>query len=190
MAKKSTSGSVEKAEAEEYKTPSHQWTVDFLNNEFDKESDRAAVILVASLIDECLAGLLKSYLVPIAQSQDSLFDSATAPLSTFSAKIDFSHRLGLVSAKLCRDIHLIRRIRNSFAHDIYGCTFQNGPVRARVDELYKSATALNQQDNSESRQKFLYISSGILWHLNSLNQKGGSLDSPKGEWIYDTPKQR
>jgi hypothetical protein len=177
------------SEDSEYKTPSHQWSVDFLNDEFEKESDRAAVILVASLIDDCLTGLLKSYLVPIAQSQDSMFDSATAPMSTFSAKIDISHRIGLISAKLCRDLHLIRKIRNSFAHDIYGCSFDNGSVRARVDEVYNSICALEKEKESETRDKFLYLSSGILWHLNSLTQEIRSLHNPDEEWLYESTSE-
>lgn len=176
------------AEDDDNKTPAHQWSVDFLHDEFDKESDRAAVILVASLIDECLTALLKSHLVPIAQSQDALFDSATAPLSTFSAKIDITHRLGIISAKLCRDIHLIRKIRNSFAHDIYGCSFSNGSVRSRVDEIYKSMTRLDAEDESETRQKFLYTSSGVLWLLNTRTKDMKPITNPSEEWLYQVRK--
>lgn len=168
-----------------YETPAHQWSVDFLRDEFDKESDRAAVILVASLIDECLTALLKGHLVPIAQSQDALFDSATAPLATFSAKIDMAHRVGLLSAKLCRDIHLVRKIRNSFAHDIYGCSFSNGSVRARVDEIYKSMEGLDAEAEGQTRSKFLYTSCGVLWHLNNLIKETKSIGGGDEEWLYE-----
>lgn len=144
---------------------------------------------MASLIDECLTALLKGYLVPIAQSQDSMFDSATAPLSTFSAKIDISHRIGLISAKFCRDLHLIRKIRNSFAHDIYGCSFENGSVRSRVDEVYNSICALKREKESETRVRFLYLSSGILWYLNSLTQEINSLNNPEEEWLYKSSSE-
>ena len=187
MSSAQTPNTSQEEKNENHRSPPHQWTVDFLYKEFDKESDRAAVILVASLIDECLAALLKMYLVPIAQSKDSLFDSATAPLSTFSAKIDLSHRVGLLSANLCRDIHLIRKIRNSFAHDIYGCTFQNGSVRSRVDELFKSVVVLKQYGGLATRDKFLRIGGGILLYLNASTKDIDTLEHPAKEWLYETP---
>ena len=166
------------------RTPAHQWTVKFLYDEFEDESDRAAVILVASLMDEALLSLLNTYFVPIAQSQDPLFDNATAPLSTFSAKIDTAHRVGLLSVNLCRDIHLVRKIRNSFAHDIHGCSFSNGSVRSRIDELYKSVVGLDQEDDADPRRKFLYIACGILWSLNNKINQLEKLNPPELEYLY------
>ena len=128
-----------KKEKEKYDKTDHQWTVDILDNEFRKESDRAVVILVASLLDEALTSSLKSYLTPIASSSDEIFDGSNAPLGTFSSKINMIHRLGLISSRFCRDLHLVRKIRNSFAHNIFGCTFENGSVKSRIDELIKSA---------------------------------------------------
>lgn len=128
-----------KKEKEKYDKTDHQWTVDILDNEFRKESDRAVVILVASLLDEALTSSLKSYLTPIASSSDEIFDGSNAPLGTFSSKINMIHRLGLISSRFCRDLHLVRKIRNSFAHNIFGCTFENGSVKSRIDELIKSS---------------------------------------------------
>ena len=176
-------GNTSKSE-EDYVTPAHQWTVDFLYKEFRNESDRASVILVASLMDEALTSLLKNYFVTVPHSSDPLFDSSTAPLSTFSSKIDIAHRTGLLSNKLSRDIHLIRKIRNSFAHDIYGCSFDNGSVKSRVDELYKSAVELTDRATSSPREKFLYISAAILWCINHKILGIKMLDNPPLEWLY------
>ena len=104
----------------------YQKQFQYLKEQFQKESDRAAVILVVSILEENLETLLRSYFVPIPSASDSLFDSVSGPLSNFSAKIDMVYRLGLISGKFARDLHIVRRIRNSFAHDIYGCSFENG----------------------------------------------------------------
>lgn len=156
-------------------------------SEFKKESDRASVILVASLIDESLTTVLRSKLIPVPSATDDLFDGATAPLATFSSKIDMSFRLGLISSRLCRDIHIIRKIRNSFAHDIYNCNFENGSVKSRVMELYNTCEVSsfyhylvedkNPKIEQGTRGIFLFISSAILFTINSLQDKVKPLET-------------
>lgn len=165
------------------KRHTHQWTVDFLFQEFKKESDRAAVIMVAALIDEALTALLKNYFVSITSADDGLFENPTSPLSTFSAKIDICYRMGLISVKLSQDIHLIRKIRNSFAHDIYGCNFESWSVKTKIDMLRKNLSGL-EQDEEGSRDKFLYCSGWILWCLNSLANEVKKLKVCNDEWLY------
>jgi hypothetical protein len=107
--------------------------------EFGKETDRAAVILSVAMLDQVLETILRSHLCATDSSNDELFEGPTAPLSTFSARINMCHRLGLISARLCRDLHIIRRIRNEFAHNITGCTFETPGVRNRIVELVRSS---------------------------------------------------
>lgn len=109
-----------------------------LSREFDRESDRASVILAAALLDSALETLLKTRLVPSATANDTLLDGAYAPISSFSARIDLAYRIGLISAKLSRDLHLIRKIRNNFAHNVSGASFEDSAVRNRVQELRRS----------------------------------------------------
>jgi DNA-binding MltR family transcriptional regulator len=149
------------------------WKMDHLHSEFKNESDRAAVILAASIIDEELTSLLKHYLRPTPSSNDEVFDGATAPLGNFSSKITMSYRLGLISGKFSRDLHLIRKIRNEFAHKVYGCDFNDGSVKQRIDELKKSLNDIDEivkQENLEKeirthRGLFLIISSLILFEI-------------------------
>lgn len=102
--------------------------------EFKGESDRAAVILGAAKIDQLLGMILEKFLLPCPNSTDNLFAN-NGPLGTFSAKIDFSYRLGLVDASFARSIHLIRRIRNDFAHEVYGARLDSGSHKDRVKAL-------------------------------------------------------
>ena len=102
---------------------------DILRDEFEGESERACVIIAASLLDNALFSLLQARLAPCSTNTDTLFDGANAPLSTFSSRIEVSYRLGLLSARFCRDLHLVRRIRNEFAHNVIGCTFEESSVR-------------------------------------------------------------
>ena len=81
---------------------------------------------------------MKSLFVSISASQDELFDVPYAPLSSFSAKISIAHRLGIFPTSFTRALHLVRKIRNDFAHDVAGCSFEDVSVRSRVLELSKS----------------------------------------------------
>lgn len=104
-------------------------------NEFKEESDRAAVVLGASKLDQMLGLVLERFLLPCPNRTDQLFDN-NGPLGTFSAKIDVCHRLGLIDSEFCKAIHLVRRIRNSFAHEVYGASLNNGSHKDRIKSLY------------------------------------------------------
>jgi hypothetical protein len=98
------------------------------------ESDRAAVILGTSNLDILLYQILQKYLLPCATAGDDLFEG-DSPLSTFKAKIDLSFRLGLIDGACSRALHLIRRIRNDFAHEVSKGTLDTGTSRDRVKSL-------------------------------------------------------
>jgi hypothetical protein len=110
----------------------------FFRAEIGKESPRAAVILAAAMLEQALDALLRARLVAAPTQSDSFFDGPYAPLASFSAKIDMAYRIGLISSSWSRDLHLVRRIRNDFAHNVTGCTFDDAPVRSRVLELTRS----------------------------------------------------
>lgn len=102
--------------------------------EFKAESDRAAVILGAAKLDYLLYQVLSKYLLPSVGSRDELLEGDAA-LATFSSRINICYRLGLIDGEFARALHLIRKIRNSFAHEVSGCKLDTGPHRDRVREL-------------------------------------------------------
>jgi hypothetical protein len=115
----------------------HRISADEFNrftNEFKSESDRAAVILGASQLDILLYQLLEAFLLPNASSSDELLEG-DSPLATFSARINVCFRLGLINSEFARALHLIRKIRNSFAHEVSGVTLNTGSHRDRIKEL-------------------------------------------------------
>ena len=108
-----------------------------LTDDLKNESDRAVVIIISAHLDTQLEEILRLALVPSSTSSDNIFDGANAPLHNFSNKIDFCYRLGLISEFLAKSLHLMRKIRNEFAHNISGCSFTESSVQSRVQELYK-----------------------------------------------------
>jgi hypothetical protein len=78
----------------------HGWKVyKTFVEEFRSESDRAAVILGVAKLDVVMYQIIQQALLPSASSNDELLDGDT-PLSTFSAKINFLYRLGIIDAGL------------------------------------------------------------------------------------------
>jgi len=100
----------------------------------ENEGDRATVILVAAKLDLVLSQILQKYLIPVPDSKDELFAN-DHPLSTFSAKIRMAYRLGLIGNLFSRSLHVVRKIRNSFAHEVEECKLDYGAHRDRVREL-------------------------------------------------------
>ena len=166
--------------------------VDVLIEEFLKESDRASVILSATMLDNALETLLRTYLVPIGSQQDNLLEGRYAPISSFSARIDLAHRIGLISTKLCRDLHMVRGIRNEFAHNVTGCDFNNQSISDRIAELKRSMViskgfpVARQNLPKGPRGDFQWLISFILLDLKNSTDKVTSL-KPKGEEriLYD-----
>jgi hypothetical protein len=102
--------------------------------EFKTESDRAAVILGAAKLDSLLGQLIDQFLLPAPGNTDELLEG-DSPLATFSARINACHRLGLVGPQFCKSLHLVRRIRNSFAHEVVGVSLQSGSHADRLKSL-------------------------------------------------------
>lgn len=155
------------------KHPAVHWD-EVLDREMATESDRASVILGAALLDEALSTLLKARLVPSGAADDPLFDGANAPIGTFSARTELSLRIGLIDANFARCLHLIRRIRNDFAHNVAGCSFDDGAVVGRMTELRRAIGIVERTAEFRSnfpdgpKGEFQMIVSWMQWLLRSL----------------------
>src|SRR4051812_37773609 len=109
---------------------------DFLDDLFSElfpVTERAAVLVMAAMIDRLLAQALSAFFLPHISKADELLEG-DSPLSTFSARIMAAHRLGLVDAEVTRCLHIFRRIRNDFAHEVTGCSLTTAPHRDRIRE--------------------------------------------------------
>ena len=75
------------------------------------ESERGSAIVGAAFIDEALEEILKAILIVSAEKDDELFNGSHPPLGSFSAKTDVAYRIGLISPKFRKSLHIIRNIR-------------------------------------------------------------------------------
>lgn len=128
--------------------------------QFKVESDRAAVILVAAKIDDSLFHLISSFLVPNTTKKDELLDpDENGPLSSFSARISLCYRLGIIDAEFARALHLVRKIRNDFAHEVSDAKLDVPPHRERVRELIKVVSSTEMF--TDVREIYFFDRSGM-----------------------------
>lgn len=92
-----------------------------------EESDRAMAILGVAYLDDLLRESILSLLVE-GDVSDNLF-RGYGPLATLSARIDMAFVLGLFGEGERRELNLLRKIRNEFAHSTEIHSFDAAPVR-------------------------------------------------------------
>ena len=125
------------------------------------ESPRGMVLVAAAELDRLLLELIKSFLRPGA-GQNALLSSPNAPLATFSARIAAAHALNLISDQEFRELSIIRRIRNQFAHEI-NVSFEDQTMKSRVQELSQYRATDDEAESFEASvvKLILEISSAI-----------------------------
>jgi hypothetical protein len=162
-----------------------------IHREFARESDRAAGIVVAAMLDEALKDLLTKRLVPAPKKDRDLVTGQRAPLGTFSTRIDAAHQLGLISSFLARDLHLIRDIRNTFAHEPGESTFETASVKDRVAALEQASDYNRRQPDLRAkmgppgtRGDFLGIAAWILFSLAKETEEAETIRRHGPEFGY------
>ena len=82
-----------------------------------KESERGAVLISASYLEEQLKKIIAAFLCEIDASKKILDGGFYSPLGTFAARTAAAAALALISENEYRDLETIRNIRNKFAHN-------------------------------------------------------------------------
>lgn len=129
--------------------------------------DRAAAITAAAVLDDMLSVLLESYFVLSSKTTSELLKNH---LSEFSARIDLCYCIGLISEAEEKDLHIIRRIRNSFAHSRLKVSFEHAGTRDRCRSL-NLAKIFWEISNCEPENTRLWFLSGWLLLSNALTHR-------------------
>lgn len=138
--------------------------------EFHNESDRAAAVLGGSFVECYLAKYMRSAMVE--DVKDGVFDN-NGPFSTYSQRIQGAHAFGMISATTKRDLELIGKIRNHFAHHPLRSTFDTAPVTGWCNNLSTAelfpARGASQGTGQGNRYRFVVAIGKVVevWH-NSL----------------------
>lgn len=88
-----------------------------IEEEFTGESDRGCVLIMSAIIERILQSAIRKVLrANISENDLSEIFRAEGPLGSFSSRISVAYALGMLGKNAKHDLHLIRHIRNAFAH--------------------------------------------------------------------------
>jgi DNA-binding MltR family transcriptional regulator len=85
--------------------------------ELKGQSDRGTAIVGVAWVEEELQAAIESYLEKDKKAWDRLF-GRSGPLASLSSKIDLARLLGMSSKMITSDLHILRDLRNEFAHTV------------------------------------------------------------------------
>jgi DNA-binding MltR family transcriptional regulator len=126
-----------------------------LVQELENQSDRGAAIVGVAWVEEALVAAIHSFLDKHEKSWKRLFDRS-GPLSTFSAKIDMARLLSMTSDAIYSDLHMLRGVRNDFAHSVLGK--DNVPLTFATPDIRDKCLALRcvkHENISDPRHAFI-----------------------------------
>ena len=106
---------------------------------------------------------------------DNLFKqmlNGNGPLATFSSKIDLAYSLALIDENVHQDLHLLKKIRNEFAHLPGKLSFENPKIKSRCDCLTQSDPIFQGP-----RDKFTGSMMGIIGIIHALIYKSERLEA-------------
>jgi hypothetical protein len=131
-----------------------------------EESDRSLVIIGAALIDEEIEELLGSFFIEDRETSEALL-SPTGPLGAFGVRNKLAYALGLIDTPTYKDIKLIQKIRNQFAHISADIDFSDSKIQGMTASLVipQWVGEPEDEDPDSPRGKFYSGVRGILWHL-------------------------
>lgn len=102
-------------------------------DELHRESDRGAVLISCSMIDELLARSIRAYLIDAPATRE-LLDGFNAPIGSLAARTKLALALGLIDERIATECDVLRKVRNEFAHKV-ACTFEDQRVVAACQKL-------------------------------------------------------
>lgn len=132
-----------------------------------KESDRGFALVVSAWIDDALQEVLRSRFIMDGAGVEELLGT-DSPLGTFSAKIKAAYCMGLIDARVRRELDLIRKIRNDFAHARSDLSFTTPQVKSRCEAFGLLAEVPGTRpapNDSTPRNNFMLVTVHLLLHF-------------------------
>ena len=137
---------------------------------FEKESDRASAILAVAFLDELMEEQLLRFFVDAPQVRELFV--GYGPLSSFSARIGILFALGFLSEESRAELHLVRKIRNHFAHHPHHTSFADSPVKDMCASFPIAKDKEGSFYSEDPKALFIYTVSGIVGSVvHTMNRK-------------------
>ena len=126
-----------------------------LFRDIGESPDRAAVITAAAILDDLLDLLLRATMLDNDKVVIDLLEKQR--LFSFATRIDLCYSLGLISKSERMDLHVIRKIRNDFAHSWKSVDYNDESTVDRCGEfeLAKRFWAISGNEPADTQTQFV-----------------------------------
>jgi len=136
--------------------------------DLNKESERGTVLIASSYIDDLLKQMIEAFFVDVDEKGSLL--KSSGPLGAFSSRIDAAYCCGLLSQAEQKDCHIIRSVRNRFAHEVE-MSFADQSVADKTKNFSGLGRFMPQPDQPffqlDARERFTVTSVDLIMELNN-----------------------
>lgn len=122
-------------------------------NVVGEQDDRAMVLSLATFIEDTLGRLLLAYFRTCKATKE-LVEGFNAPLGTLGSRIKAVYSFGLVTEDQYKDMEILRKVRNQFAHNWEGVSLDRNDIQAMIGQL-SSYTLHHKPIEGGVREKLL-----------------------------------
>lgn len=150
--------------------------------ELQCETDRGLPLVSAALIDEKLIETLQSFFC-MGYAAERLLLEPNAPLGTFAARAEVCFALGLIDEHEYREVTLIRKIRNLFAHSRHGLSFTDQKVTGLCTSLTSAMPPGKEYSHAGARFRFINATVSIIIRLYYRNEWVGLERRTPKSWV-------
>ncbi|MBZ0261484.1 MAG: DUF4145 domain-containing protein [Hyphomicrobiales bacterium] len=92
-----------------------------------------------AMMDNVLSWGIKQKMVSLSTEVEDRIFGGVGPLSNFSSKIDIAFSLSIIDAQMRNQLHIVRKIRNEFAHATKQVNFQTDKILELCKKLALSS---------------------------------------------------
>lgn len=128
---------------------------------FNLESDRGAVMIAASMMDDLMRQIVIQEFKRPAEAKE-LTEGYNAPLGTFSARLTMCFAMDIITEEAYREAKTVQKIRNRFGHDIH-IAFGDATIMSLCKNLQLSTVPV--LDGSSARERFNYSAIKLILYL-------------------------
>jgi DNA-binding MltR family transcriptional regulator len=105
---------------------------------YDHSSDRAAALVLGTMVEDHLTVFLRLVMRREKALADELFNPS-GPLGAFGTKIRLAYMLRLIAPEIYKDLIVVNKIRNKFAHDLSVKQFESQQITDLVKNMHMYA---------------------------------------------------
>lgn len=127
----------------------------------------AFVVMATTLLEDELQKALTLKMPNLTKAIDKKLFEGNGTLATLSAKIDLAYVLGIIEKPIHQELHVVRKLRNAFAHP-------RGEVHFRVTAIRDLLSSLGGYSGEKDPYAFFGDKvRDLLGHLASKSSLGG-----------------